>query len=69
MAPGCQRRARSVLLPPTPRLIFSFHGFEMKSNYSLVIFTDSQGTINRCIRDRVTVTRKATPAQSPSSPR
>lgn len=51
---GCQRCARSVLLPPTPFLIFSFHGFVIISNYSLVIFMDSQGTLNGCIKDRAT---------------
>lgn len=51
---GCRRGTRSVLLPPTPFLIFSFHGFAIKSNYSLVIFMGSQGTPNECIKDRAT---------------
>lgn len=50
----CQHRARSVLLPPTLFLIFSFHGLAIKSNYSLVIFLGSQGTPNECIKDRAT---------------
>lgn len=51
---GCRRGTRSVLLPPTPFLIFSFHGFAIKSNYSLVIFMGSQGTPNERIKDRAT---------------
>lgn len=56
---GRQRCTRSVLLPPTPFLIFSFHGFAIKSNYSLVIFMGSQGTLNECIKDRATQKRIA----------
>lgn len=51
---GCQQRARPILLPPTPFLIFSFHNSAIKSNYSLVIFADSWGTLNECIKDRAT---------------